>query len=362
MRCLGVQDGSFRVQSINHWLTNSFPGHRQRPSLSLAIIHAGVQALASRGVDLEQLQVQWGVRLNYLRQPNLRLPAFLARRFWEVARELSGDPAIGLAAARQADPSLMLGLAYLMELMPSRLAALEVLVRYWPLVAGHMHHEWEERAGRLHLSLAPSQALLAADEEVDYWCARQIQHLQGRLGAPQAVLEWHLQRAEPADPVPWLAYPGVTVHFGARRNGLVLDLQALGVARPAGSPAVCSALETELEDYARRSSHEFTLETVANAVLAGMHENLSLEALAQRLHTTERTLQRNLLREGWVFSDIVELQRRYLAADLLHGDELSISSEADRLGYGETSNFLRAFRRWYGVTPGTFRSNQGARL
>jgi AraC-like DNA-binding protein len=28
---------------------------------------------------------------------------------------------------------------------------------------------------------------------------------------------------------------------------------------------------------------------------------------------------------------------------------------AERLGYGEMSNFMHAFKRWKGVTPGQFR-------
>lgn len=347
------------MQAISHRLTNSFPAHRHRPSLCAAIVSAGVQVLEARGLELERLQADWGVRLGSLHQPYLRLPAFLARRFWELARELSGDPAIGVAAALQANPSQLLGLAYLMQLMPSRLAALEKMAHYWPLVAGHLQLLWEEEAGLLHLALVPSQSLRPAVEELDYWGALLLQHLKGPFGAPAAVRELRLRRTEPVDPTPWLEQAGGTVHFAAGRDELVLDLAALATPRPAGSPAVCAALEAALEDYAAQTSCESVLESVASAVLVRLQEDLSLELLAERLHMTPRTLHRALQREGWSFSEIVEMQRRYLAFDLLQGGVLTVTEVADRLGYSEVSNFLRAFRRWYGVSPGAFREGLG---
>lgn len=305
-------------------------------------------------MDLQRLQTDWGVRLASLRQPHLRLPAFLARRFWEVARELSGDAAIGLAAARQSDPGQMLGLAYLMQLMPSRLAALEVMARYWPLLAGHLQLRCEERDGLLYVTLLPSQTMLPAVEELDFWGALQIQHLKGLPGTTNAVCELRLRRAAPADPTPWLQLSAGLVQFAAARDELVLDMAALQELRPSGSPAVCSALAAALKSYATQTAQASVLEAVANAVLDTLPEGTSLEHTAEQLHMTSRTLHRALQREGWSFNAIVEVQRRYLARDLIQAGELAVSEVAGRLGYREVSNFIRAFRRWYGVSPGMF--------
>lgn len=354
---LSCNDGSRRVEVISHLQTKSFPAHRHRSSLSLPIINAGVQVLLSLGVDQEQLQKDWGVRLSSLRDPYRRLPSFLARRFWEVAKALSGDPAIGLHAAQQADPSLMLGVAYLMELMPDRLSALRVMARYWPLIAGHLDLDWKQEGRKLRLTLIPNQPLSAAHEEVDYWCMRQALHLKARPGTPVALLEVHMRRSPPFDASPWREKIGCDVHFGAARDELVLDIDALLVSRPAGSAAVCASLEKALEGYALKTEKPSTLESVAAAVLLGIRDERSFDMIAAQHHATTRTLRRELTREGWGYGDIADVQRRLLSSDLLLLSKLSISEVADSVGYFEVSNFLRAFRRWYDVTPSEFRKH-----
>ncbi len=340
------------MKNVNHWPTNRFPAHRNRPSLCVCIINSGVQELEARGLDLQRLQADWGVSLTSLRQPHVRLPAFLARRFWEVARELSGDPAIGLAAARQSDPGQMLGLAYLMQLMPSRFASLEELSRYWPLWTGHMALHIEEKNGLLHVALLPGHALLPAVEELDFWGALQIQHLKGLPGTTNAIRELRLRRPRPENPEPWLNLAADLVQFDAPRDEVVLDMDALREPRPAGSPAVCNALANSLKNYATQTSRESVLEAVANIVLADLAHAPGLDQTAERLHITSRTLHRALQREGWTFNAIVEIQRRYVARDLLSNPELTVSEVAERVGYREVSNFSRAFRRWYGISPG----------
>ncbi|MCY1264457.1 hypothetical protein D9M71_93010 [compost metagenome] len=344
---------------MSHRLTNTFPLHSNRPSVCPSIINAGVQALEALGVDLELQQQEWGAALAGLRQGNQRLPAFLVRRFWEVARELSGDPAIGLIAARHSDAGQLLGLAYLMQLMPSRLAGLEVMERYWPLLCGHLRLHYEVEGGRFHLVVLAAQPLQPAAEEIDYWFANQIRYQKSEPGMPTTLLEMRLRRPMPNDPGPWQKITGGAVVFGAERDELLLDLSALRVERTAGSPAVCNALEGALLGYAEQSSQGTLLEQVATAVLAGMQHGLSLERLAERLHMTPRTLHRALLREGWSFSEIVEIQRRYLASDLLREGALDIGEVAEHLGYRELRSFTRAFLRWYGTSPGAFRQERG---
>jgi AraC-like DNA-binding protein len=322
------------------------------------VILAGLRLLESRGVDMQLLQERWGFPLAALNQPYLRLPAFLARRFWLAASELDDDPALGLAAARPADLGQLLGLNYLMQLMPSRLEALQVMERFWPLAAGHIELRFEREADGLHLSLHGTSPLRPALEEVDYWYARQIHHLRGWICAPDPLLEVRLRRDAPADSAPWERLAGRPVRFGAERDELLLDYQALLHERPAGPSSVRLALEEALDDYARQTADGSLLELVSCAVLRELHTNLTLESLAERLHMTPRTLHRSLLRDGWSFSDLVDIHRRYLAHDLLKGSTLPIAEVADRLGYGEVNSFTRAFRRWYGATPGALRDIQ----
>lgn len=343
---------------MNLCLTNNYPVHQARFSLSPSGVLAGLRLLEARGVDLRSVQERWGFPLATINQPHLRLPAFLSRRFWEVAAELDGDPAFGLAAARPADLGQMLGVSYLMQLMPSRLEALATLQRYWPLVAGHIALPMERHADRLHLGLLATAPVLPTQLELDYWYARQIHHLRSWVCAPEPLLEVRFRRPAPADPGPWERLAGRPVCFAAERDELVLDYAALCHERPAGPSSVRQALEDALDDYARQTIEGNLLELVSSAVLQQLHSGLSLDSLAERLHMTPRTLHRALLRNGWSFSDLIDIHRRYLSRDLLQSSDVSIAEIADRLGYGEVNSLVRAIRRWYGSTPGALREAQ----
>jgi AraC-like DNA-binding protein len=81
----------------------------------------------------------------------------------------------------------------------------------------------------------------------------------------------------------------------------------------------------------------------------------SLKEVASGLHLSTRTLKRRLAAQGVTYSDVLEEQRRERALLLLRSPKLSLDEVAEQLGYSDTSNFRRAFRRWTGVSPGTYR-------
>ncbi|MFP3678401.1 AraC family transcriptional regulator ligand-binding domain-containing protein [Pseudomonas sp. SIMBA_041] len=340
---------------MNPWLTNNYPNHRKRLSLSPSTVLAGIRLLESRGIPLSELQQRWNFPLSAFRQPYLRLPAFLSRHFWECARTLDNDPAIGLAAARPADLGQLLGLNYLMQLAPTRMEALQTMQRFWPLVASHIDLRFEQQGDTLRFGLQAPAKLRPAVEEVDYWCARQIHHLRSWVCAPNPIIEIHLRRPRPVDPGPWERLADRPVFFSAQRDEMLLDVQALHVDRPAGPSSVRLALEESMEDYACQTARGSLIEMASSAMLQELRGGLNLEDMADRLHMTARTLHRALLRDGWNFSDLIDIHRRYLAHDLLLDSTLSVAEVADSLGYSEVSSFTRAIRRWYGTTPSELR-------
>lgn len=77
----------------------------------------------------------------------------------------------------------------------------------------------------------------------------------------------------------------------------------------------------------------------------------SLNVLAHLLHLTPRTLHRRLKEEGTSYKDILEDVRHMLALELLKAGHLSIQEIGYKLGYTDTANFRRAFKRWEGQPP-----------
>jgi AraC-like DNA-binding protein len=68
-----------------------------------------------------------------------------------------------------------------------------------------------------------------------------------------------------------------------------------------------------------------------------------------------RTLQRRLASSGTSHRDLLDEIRRERARHLLSDRTLAIADVAGRLGFSETSAFFRAFRRWTGTSPQSYR-------
>jgi AraC-like DNA-binding protein len=81
----------------------------------------------------------------------------------------------------------------------------------------------------------------------------------------------------------------------------------------------------------------------------------AISDFAFELDLTPRTLQRLLAKEGETFSGLTEKWRLKSALQLLACERTPISEISERLHYGHTSNFIRAFKRWTSTTPQGYR-------
>jgi AraC-like DNA-binding protein len=68
-----------------------------------------------------------------------------------------------------------------------------------------------------------------------------------------------------------------------------------------------------------------------------------------------RSFQRELAAAGLSFSDLVEQARLELALALMRDPAMPLTEVALELGYSDSANFTRAFRRWTGLAPRRYR-------
>ena len=73
------------------------------------------------------------------------------------------------------------------------------------------------------------------------------------------------------------------------------------------------------------------------------------------MFVSKRTLARRLEREGTGYRQIRDDLLSELAAKHLRESDLTVEAVAALLGYHDTANFHRAFRRWFKVSPSAFR-------
>lgn len=85
-----------------------------------------------------------------------------------------------------------------------------------------------------------------------------------------------------------------------------------------------------------------------------------LAQIAAAQNVSPRTLIRRLKLGNTSYNAILEDVRKTLADDYLLRSDMSVTRIGYRLGYQDPSNFGRAFRGWFGMSPGKYRDKHRA--
>jgi AraC-like DNA-binding protein len=147
------------------------------------------------------------------------------------------------------------------------------------------------------------------------------------------------------------------IRAGASANAWALPQEALRLPLRRRDPALRRWLERQAADMLARlppgtDVKDEVRRVLATQVTAG---DIGIEAVARRLGTTPRILQRRLAQSGTSFDALRDDARRQAAEVYLADATLSIGEIAYLLGYSEPAALHRAFKRWHGTTPQAFR-------
>jgi AraC-like DNA-binding protein len=147
------------------------------------------------------------------------------------------------------------------------------------------------------------------------------------------------------------------IRFGEPVNGLVVRRALLQTPLTRADPGLCAVLDRHVRELLERipratALRERVRQLAAQALSTGPPRAATL---AHRLHMSRRTLQRQLQGDGTSARELVDTLRRDLAMRYLSDGQVAIAEVAFLLGFSEASAFHRAFRRWSGTTPATYR-------
>ena len=143
-----------------------------------------------------------------------------------------------------------------------------------------------------------------------------------------------------------------------REASVTLPAAWLALPCPLADPLAHRSACTRLETLRQRLAGDFVDAMVERVLEGGGDAPPTLAQVARRLRLSPRTLVRRLGARGTSFRVLVEEHRRRRASELLTQPELSVGDVAGRLGYDEPTNFARACRRWFGVSPRAYRAQQ----
>jgi AraC-like DNA-binding protein len=318
-------------------------------------VHLAQLLEQDQGVASATLLGPLGMSLDELMVPGARLVVPDLERLVMRAVALSGDPALGVRMGLGMQVAAHGYLGFAAMTAPTIGEALQLAVRFAPT-----HTD----ALRLDLHVAEGEAALIITELVDLGAARETvvtalmiglarigAHLTGRPLPGTAELGFdrpsHIKDPE---------LLGASLRFGCPAHRLLFDAALLDEPVVLADPVAARLAREQCENQLALLSPAVSVAARARELLARHPDPLpSAAQLARRLAISMRTLARRLGDAGTSYRELVDQTRRQRALLLLARPSLDVSEVARRLGYSDTANFSRAFRRWTGMPPGKYR-------
>lgn len=309
------------------------------------------RSLAARGRHLGAVLADAGIELP---GPEAgRLPIELTRRIWQAADEACGDPTLGLTLLGYIDPVDFGELGVVMVAGGSLPDVLQRVARFHRLLTDAMHYEIVEDGDTLSLTIHTN--FDPHWRAVEMTAGLLVGLLRLRLNPPPDPLSVSLAFSNPAGQGAYEKFFNCPVEQDAAATTIVLPLAAYRHT-PAGAEVArhfeplleqrLASLESEAS-WSARTSH-----LIRQRLAEG---EPTLAEIAACLHVSTRSLQRHLGTEGKTFQEVLDDARRELARQWLSGAAgklRSLTELALLLGFSSSSAFSRAFRRWFGMTPG----------
>ena len=147
------------------------------------------------------------------------------------------------------------------------------------------------------------------------------------------------------------------VYFDADADALLLDPASLEQPNKLGDAGITEFLLGHLDAELATVSdvpaiQSQTKDAIARALSDG---DPKMADIARSLGMSARSYHRRLSDHGLSFQALTDDTRRELAEGLLRDESHSLAEVAFLTGFAEQSSFTRAFKRWVGATPASYR-------
>jgi AraC-like DNA-binding protein len=151
---------------------------------------------------------------------------------------------------------------------------------------------------------------------------------------------------------------GAALRFDHAYTGLDFDRAWLDRPMPHANPRLFAVMEAQAQLALERLDEGAELGGRVQAHLATLEpcKMPTMEEVARHFGMSARTMRRRLSAEGVEYRALVEGARAAIARALLRQPRSTIQEVAFAMGFATPEAFHRAFRRWYGTTPGRFRT------
>jgi AraC-like DNA-binding protein len=331
-------------------------------TVSASLFGGLLDMAVAKGADRELLMHRAGIVADALLDRDNRIPLANYVALFRAGKELCGDPALGLHYGEAVDLADISVVGLIGEASATLTDALLQLNRYGKLVIdvalpGQRRFETVPYKGgfwTVDRRVDPD----AFPELTEATFARMICGIR-RFAPDLRVEEVHVTHPAPAHAAEYKRVLGAPVVFDSHWNAYRADAKWLTYRLNLQPGYVFGILRSHadrlIEDMERPASFR---QQVESQLLTVIHTGqFDMVSIARALGLSRQTLYRRLNAEGTTFDHVLDALRHKLAVQYLRGAKVSVNETAYLVGFADPAAFSRAFKRWTGQNPRSFRAS-----
>lgn len=327
-----------------------------KKTTSAVAILALFDILKDHGLAVWEIEKKTGIDRAKMEDPDTRITMDQFLLLWQIAQDVTGDPAIGLHLRRTYGKGYMHFAIMIAVNSENLLEAAKSWADYAMLVCDTDRVALFEQKDHVVCSYSCSVQAYENRWIPEHHFSYVVQYGRKMSGTDLNPVEVWFKHGDPGYPEAYKKIFRCPVYFNKNENLMILKKE--DVFRPIISPD--PYLKALLKKHADSLKGQNTRESsLKHRVKSFITRNLptgtvSAQAAADAMNMDRSTLHRHLKKEDLSFKTLLTDTRKELAKKhLVQG--LTASQTAYLLGFGEPSTFHHAFKRWYGMSPGEFR-------
>jgi AraC-like DNA-binding protein len=310
--------------------------------------------LHEAGIVLKSLLRSAGLSVSQINRKDMRISVASQIRFLELAAKALKDPLLGFRLARDGELR-QIGLLHYVAASSETLGdALDRVQRYSSIASAGLALKCSE-ARNLTIDLRYAGVARHSDrQQMECFVTWLIRFCRASTDSRLSPIAVHFVHQRSGHSSELEKFFGCRIEFGADADQIIFDKRAKQLRLVGADPYLNEILLRDCEQALayRRPRPDSLQITIENAIAPLLpHGKARLDAVAQTLGVSSRTLARRLAAEGLSFGEILDQLRFDLAAHYLADASLSISQIAWLVGYQGVSAFSHGYKQWTGVNP-----------
>ncbi|MCH7340525.1 AraC family transcriptional regulator [Acinetobacter higginsii] len=328
-----------------------------KDTISNALIREALSVAASRGLNIVNIANRAGISAELLTSSKARVPVAQCAQLWVEVAESMNDEFLGMDThpMRRGSYSLLAKLAFTAETLEQ---AIQEILKFLSLVLDDIRGELIQKGSKAYLILHDREhpkrmftysTYLMLVHSLMCWLSDQrigFHKMSFRCHPPVEIQDYRVRFCE-------------NIQFNAEQNQIEFDAHYLKHKIKKDKQALKDFLKHTPYNLIVRFKNEnsLSLQIRRQLLLQPPSQWDELKEIAQQLNMSTATIQRRLKQEGVSYQQLKNDIRCDIAIERLSKTNDSIQNISDDLHFHDPSAFHRAFKKWTGVSPGSYRKS-----